>query len=81
MMGGDVVVTFSFNAFTRDELLAKHLVGCAVLGSMAPVMVSISSLSLRTLYWFFDSNTGWLVIWEVAKSGRPSSGRQVRTSI
>ncbi len=44
--GSDMVVAFPSDAFTRDELLAERLVGCAVLGSTAPVgVVSGSGVS------------------------------------
>ncbi len=43
--------------FTCNELLTKHLAGCASLGMAAPVSRSESVMSWRMLYWFVDSNT------------------------
>ncbi len=53
---GDMVVAFSSDAFARDELLAEHLVGCAILGSTAPVsVVSVREVECRFVS---DSGTG-----------------------
>ncbi len=56
MTGVTMVGDFSSGAFARDELLARRLVGCAVLGSMAPV--GVVSLSRRRWYQLDDSGTG-----------------------
>ncbi len=45
-MGVIMVDDFSSDAFARDELLARRLVGCTILGSTAPVGV-VSSSSRR----------------------------------
>ncbi len=56
MTGVIMVDDFSSEAFTRDELLARRLVGCAILGSTAPVgVVSVSGIR-RCLV--SDSGTG-----------------------
>ncbi len=60
-MGDDMVVVFSFDAFTRDELLARHLVS---FGGALTTWLSVSTKRLsvssteRILYQLFDSNTG-----------------------
>ncbi len=81
-MADDVVVFFSFDAFTRDELLARHLVGFGRLRQ--PELSTESSLVSsirRILYQFIDSGTGceievgkWHVgrIFEVVLKTRPS---------
>ncbi len=54
--GGDMGVAFSFDAFAREELLAERLVGCAILGSTAPVgIVSVREVRCRFVS---DSDTG-----------------------
>ncbi len=45
-VGVTMVGDSSSNAFTRDELLAEHLAGCAVLGAVAPAACFDSSLVL-----------------------------------
>ncbi len=44
MVGVTMVGDSSSNAFTRDELLAERLAGCAVLGTAAPAVCFDSSL-------------------------------------
>ncbi len=60
-MGNDMVVVFSFNAFTHDELLAGHLVGFGraptTRSSFSTEKLLVSSIG-RILYWLFNSNTG-----------------------
>ncbi len=46
MVGVTMVGDSSSNAFTRDELLAECLAGCAVLGTAAPAACFDSSLVL-----------------------------------
>ncbi len=59
-MGDDMVVVFSFDAFTCDELLAGRLV------SFGRALTTRTSFSIEDLlvssigrirYWLFDSNT------------------------
>ncbi len=45
MMGVIKVDDFSFDPFTRNELLGERLAGCAILGTAALVEVGILSLS------------------------------------
>ncbi len=71
-VGGDMVVTLSFDAFARDKLLTRHLAGCAVLGMVAPVSRSGLVMSQRTSYGFFDSNTGGQ--WVEVIRARPKAG-------
>ncbi len=60
-MGDDMVVVFLFDAFARDELLARRLVS---FGGALTTWSSVSTENLlvpsigRILYWLFDSNTG-----------------------
>ncbi len=60
-MGDNMVVVFSFDAFTRDELLARCLVS---FGGALTTCASVSTEKLlvpsmgRILYQLFDSNTG-----------------------
>ncbi len=44
MMNDTMVGAFSSAAFTRNELLAERLAGCAVMGSAAPAACFDSSL-------------------------------------
>ncbi len=60
-MGDDMVVVFSFDAFTRTELLAGRLVsfgGALTTRSLFSKEESLASLIGRILYRLFNSNTG-----------------------
>ncbi len=57
-VGSTVVGAIPPTAFTHDELLARRLAGCTVLGTVAPVSKERSVVSLRMSYRFVDSNTG-----------------------
>ncbi len=77
-MGGDMVVTFSFDAFTHDELLAGRLVsfgGALTTRSFVSTEESLVSSIGRIPYRLVDSNTGGWSVGEVAKA-RPSSWGQ-----
>ncbi len=60
-MGDDMVVIFSFDAFARNELLARRLVsfgGALTTQSSFSTEGSLASSTGRILYQLFDSNTG-----------------------
>ncbi len=83
-MGDDMVVVFSIDAFTHDELLASRLVGFGGLRQPASSRENLLvSSTRRILYRFVDSGTGckmevveWRVgrIFKVMLKTRPSSG-------
>ncbi len=60
-MGDDMVVVFSFDAFARNELLARRLVsfgGALTTRLSFSTEESLVSSIGRILYQLFDSNTG-----------------------
>ncbi len=78
-MGDDMVVTFSFDAFTRDELLAGCLVsfgGALTTRSSVPTEELLVSSMGRILYRLFDSNTGGGQV-EVVKARPKMWGRGI----
>ncbi len=78
-MGDDMVVVFLFDAFTRDELLAGHLVSFG--GALTTQLSCSTERSLvssigRILYRLFDSNTGGGQV-EVVKACPKTWGRGI----
>ncbi len=76
-MGDDMVVVSSFDAFTRDELLARRLVsfgGALTTHSSFSRERSLVSSIGSILYRLFDSNTGGGQV-EVVKAHPRNVGR------